>query len=400
MSLLESKPYRLFFSSLRSPESRKSYSIYINKYMKLQEITDLLAESDPRLIEQQIINFVIRMTEKGKHYSSLHNYVTAVLSFYKINDIVLNTNKISKFMPEQTRMKKDRSYTHEEIGKLLEIADERMRVIILLMASTGMRIGALPELKLRNLEKMEALYKITVYENYKQEYQTFCSHECLSAIDSYLDFRKRYGEILATDSYLIREQFDVRDQFAISCPKKTKSHTLTYKLMDLALRCGIRKKENLLEGQTSADGASLRKEVAIAHGFRKFFTTQCINSKLNPEICKKMTSLFFSSDRDAMVEEASQENIRLEEFDKLNFIPQYLKGLQARAETAIERSEIFSDELESERRLVNRNDTPIPDKATIREEYIKCGKLFCYGCPHGPYYYAYWKDENRKLKKK
>ena len=265
-------------------ESRKAYLIYLKKYMELQDITDLLAEPDSKLIEQQIINFLIRMKEKGKHYSSLHNYVTAVLSFYKINDVVLNTRKISKFMPEQSRMKKDRAYTHEEIGKLLEIADERMRVIILLMASTGMRVGALPELKLRNIEKKSDSYKITVYENYKQEYVTFCSHECRRAIDSYLDFRQRYGENLGLDSLLIREQFDVRDHFAVCYPKKTRSHTLTYKLMDLALRCGIRKKGQLLEGQTSADGASLRKDVAIAHGFRKFFTTQCINSKVDPQV--------------------------------------------------------------------------------------------------------------------
>lgn len=130
--------------------------------MELQGITDLLAEHDSRLIEQQIINFIIKMTENGKHYSSLHNYVTAVLSFYKINDVVLNTSKISKFMPEQTRMIKDRAYSHEEIGKLLQIADERMRVVILLMASTGMRIGALPELKLHNIEKKNEVLPETV----------------------------------------------------------------------------------------------------------------------------------------------------------------------------------------------------------------------------------------------
>jgi hypothetical protein len=42
----------------------------------------------------------------------------------------------------------------------------------------------------------------------------------------------------------------------------------------------------------------------------------------------------------------------------------------------------------------------IPENATIREEYIKCGKDLCEE-KHGPYYYAYWKDpESKKLKKK
>jgi hypothetical protein len=42
----------------------------------------------------------------------------------------------------------------------------------------------------------------------------------------------------------------------------------------------------------------------------------------------------------------------------------------------------------------------IPKNATIRKEYIKCGKEMC-ELKHGPYYYAYWKDpESKKLKKK
>jgi hypothetical protein len=50
--------------------------------------------------------------------------------------------------------------------------------------------------------------------------------------------RERYGEKLIEDSYLIREQFDVRDPFTISKCKKTKGNTLTRKLIDLAERSG------------------------------------------------------------------------------------------------------------------------------------------------------------------
>jgi hypothetical protein len=34
----------------------------------------------------------------------------------------------------------------------------------------------------------------------------------------------------------------------------------------------------------------------------------------------------------------------------------------------------------------------IPTNATIRKEYVKCGKNDCV-IPHGPYYYAYWKEK-------
>jgi Skp family chaperone for outer membrane proteins len=40
-----------------------------------------------------------------------------------------------------------------------------------------------------------------------------------------------------------------------------------------------------------------------------------------------------------------------------------------------------------------------PAKATIRQEYVKCGKSDCSRIKHGPYYHAYWKDDNGKLRK-
>ena len=51
-------------------------------------------------------------------------------------------------LPEQRKVKTDRAYSHSEISKLLEIADERSRVIILLMDSSGTRIGAVPFIKM------------------------------------------------------------------------------------------------------------------------------------------------------------------------------------------------------------------------------------------------------------
>src|SRR6476620_9907624 len=127
------------------------------------------------------------MKKEGKSHGAIHNYVSMILSFYKINDVILNTTKVSRFMPEQRRVKKHRGYTHEEISKMLEIADERMRVVILLLSSTGMRIGAIPPLRIKDIDEN----KITVYENAKEEYFTFITPECKNAIDSYIDMRSR-----------------------------------------------------------------------------------------------------------------------------------------------------------------------------------------------------------------
>ncbi len=44
------------------------------------------------------------------------------------------------------------------------------------------------------------------------------------------------------------------------------------------------------------------------------------------------------------------------------------------------------------------NDLDIPPNATIRQEYVKCGDPDCQNL-HGPYLYAYWK-EDKKLNKR
>ena len=47
------------------------------------------------------------------------------------------------------------TYSPDEIQQLLVKADEPARVIILLLASTGVRIGAIPGLKLKRLIKVD-----------------------------------------------------------------------------------------------------------------------------------------------------------------------------------------------------------------------------------------------------
>jgi integrase len=222
-----------------------------------------LAVTEPKLVESQLIDFIIKMKMQGKTFYAISNYVTALISYYKINDVMLNTKRITHFMPERRRTRKDRGYTHEEVGKMLEIADERMRAVILILASSGVRVGALQSITLGNLDG----YKLTVYETFSEEYFTFITAESKKAIDDYLDMRRRYGEKLSDKSVLIREQFDIRDPFQIKKPKQIGRDAIQWMITDIAKRSGVR-----------------NANVPIAHGFRKFFTTQLVNSRVNPEI--------------------------------------------------------------------------------------------------------------------
>jgi integrase len=265
--------------------TRRVYTTCLKKYFEFPGSSKFINMTDTRKIEDHITDFITSMKKEGKSFRAIYNYVSAICKYYRMKRVSLDTKHIREYLPEFKKSKKDRPYEYEEIRRLLDIADERMRTVILLLASTGMRIGAIPGLRLRNIEKVEidaatSIYKIMVYEGFKEEYITFTTPECTVAIDSYLKMRERYGEKLNTNSFVIREQFDVRDPFAISKCKEVKANTLTGKLIDLAVRAGIRQKE-LLEGKPHG---TIRNDVPIAHGFRKFFTSQLVKSDLKSEL--------------------------------------------------------------------------------------------------------------------
>ena len=41
----------------------------------------------------------------------------------------------------------------------------------------------------------------------------------------------------------------------------------------------------------------------------------------------------------------------------------------------------------------------VPPTLTYRQEEVRCGKDTCRSCPHGPYWYAYWKEDGRTRKR-
>jgi integrase len=81
-----------------------------------------------------------------------------------MNDVDLKWKKIKSFKGEFYNVVEDRPYTREEIKTLVDRAELRDKAIILLMASSGMRIGPIPELRMKDLLPIDKydLYQITV----------------------------------------------------------------------------------------------------------------------------------------------------------------------------------------------------------------------------------------------
>jgi hypothetical protein len=171
---------------LKSSYTKIAYRRNFNHFLDYIKIHDLqvLLEYNPKIIESFIIDYVrhLRDIEKLSHMS-IRVHIAAIFHFLDMNDFDLsnrNKKKIKKFLPSDESTHDDRYYTTKEISLILSKCDERSKAIILLMASTGMRVGAIHTLKIGDLEKISKynLYKIQVYANSKKDkYYTFCTTE-------------------------------------------------------------------------------------------------------------------------------------------------------------------------------------------------------------------------------
>jgi integrase len=269
-------------------------------HRKLTDVDSLLEpQSDdikrPKIIETQLIDYVMFLRNDGVGYATIQSLISPIFTFYLLNDVVLNRKKVQRYLGEYKRLVKDKAYTSEQIQTALQSADARMRMIILILSSSGCRIGALPALTLGNLTKIKLkdydLYKVTFYEGTNNEYYSFTTRECArTGIDSYLSYRQRCGEKLSfnqntnrwepEDTLLIRQSFDMNDSLQASRRVKSISlHGLRMALDIHLTRCGIRQTEHPTE-----HSKRVRKPIALANGFRKHVISTFIEAGLNHEI--------------------------------------------------------------------------------------------------------------------
>ena len=285
--------YQQFVDSLnKSKLTQQKYIQVFSYYLKwlgLGEdeantlITETLLDSpaEVRRIEDQIIRYIKYMANIQKlAHSTIQVLLYAVFNFYTINRVNLNRSYISKFIPAKKRIQRDVAYTHEQIFHLVNSStDLRQRAMVLLLASTGMRIGALPDMTIGAISKMNVkgytdhLYKLTVYEGEPEQYYTFTTFECARVLDLYLTYRERSGETLKPSSPLIREQFDCDDTFQVTRPQFVTRRAF-FAMMDKILwRSGLRTRTKRED--------RIRHEIMRSHGLRKFAITQMIKAKVD-----------------------------------------------------------------------------------------------------------------------
>jgi hypothetical protein len=183
----ESDAYSLFLYAIRSPLTRDYYlrrlRIFFNHINLLpnetmEERCNLFAVQgikDPNWAFSTIIKFLQFQKDRVQREeitgATLRNFVKSIKLFCEMSDIPITWKKITRGLPKIRRHADDRAPTIEEIQKICEYPDRRIKGIVCTMASCGIRLGAWDYLTWGNIKPIKregkvVATKIIVYADF------------------------------------------------------------------------------------------------------------------------------------------------------------------------------------------------------------------------------------------
>jgi hypothetical protein len=300
-------PYTMFKYSIRSELTRMYYERRLRTFLDFIQFEIEIKDVEIRcnhFAEKGKINInwtsthIIRFLQFQKERvenkeitaATLKNFVKSLKVFCDSADLDIPWKKITRGLPKGRQAANDRAPTLEEIQRLVEYPDRRIKAIVYTMASSGIRIGAWDYLQWKHITPISnnttgeiIAAKILVYSGDREEYYAFITPEAYNALKDWIDFRDSYGEKITGESWVMRDIWQTTNinygaKWGLAtCPKKLQSSGIK-RLLERALwEQGIR--------QSLASGVK-RHEWKAAHGFRKFYKsrTEQIMRPINVEI--------------------------------------------------------------------------------------------------------------------
>lgn len=261
-----------FLASFRSPGTRRSYHYGIQWVLGDQPDNFIrLAKRSPKRAERQLVEFV-RANRDRVASSTLANPIRAVKSFCdrKAKGNAIDWDEIEHELGKVNKVANDRGPDVKEIRKLLTMCDLKMTAVVLILASSGMRVGGFDYLRLGDVAFLEnGLLKLTIYRGEVEEYNTFASTEAADAYRAYLESRAKMGEKLTSNSPAIRDKWSYDDLMRRKKRSKSKFKPLSMTTKSIQNQLGVL----WVKSGVRKPNGDERHEFQQAHGFRKFFET-------------------------------------------------------------------------------------------------------------------------------
>ena len=118
-------------------------------------ILQIKEQKDPSWAFNCILKFLQyqkeRVAKEEITGSTLRNFIKAIKLFCEMSDIPIQWKKITRGLPNARQSANDRAPTIEEIKKLLEYPDRRIKPIVYTMISSGIRLGAWDYIKWKHI---------------------------------------------------------------------------------------------------------------------------------------------------------------------------------------------------------------------------------------------------------
>jgi integrase len=263
MNALTGNSIEAYVLGFKSDATRETYLKKLRQFLSTFNLTPdqflELAQTNPKEAEKFLIRYISQRKDEVSG-STIRGLKEAVKAFLLMNDVEngINWEKISRMMPHARKVGQDRAPTVEEVREILANCDLRMKAIILLLVSGGMRIGAFDYLRWKDVEPVklgdQEFAKVTVYRGEPEQYTTFVTPEAYRTLVEYRERRKNRGDNLTSETYLIGHE-------RVTSDKPVSSQTIKNIVIKLLWEIGMRKEHKRVQ------------EFIAVHGFRKFFET-------------------------------------------------------------------------------------------------------------------------------
>jgi len=287
-SMKYQKSLVVFHYSILSEKTKQNYDHNLERFRDYWKIKDFdsLITIDAKKSQEMLEDYVINLKNRRLRGTGIRSMIASLQAFYVSNDMIINWKKILNMIKDDRKAGNGMPYTREQLRTLFErLRTLRNRALLLFIASTGVRVGFVEELKLMHLSEMSNGCKMArIYADTKYEYVVFLTPEATDYLEKYLQDRKSKGKPIG-------------------------SNDLVFPLHPYSFSTFLGNKNQDLRGNKIDN----RYPIAVVHGIRKFFDTVLkSNNEINPNIAEKLTghsytfrldNVYFKPDNDSMFRE-------------------------------------------------------------------------------------------------
>jgi len=291
----ELDPWVLYIYSIKSPATKEKYLLRLAKFLDYIGLQGTLEDKARAFAKKGrlggtwafgcIIRFIQfqkdRFNNKEITAGTIRNYVKSIKLFCAMSDITLNWDKITRGLPKGRRYTDDRAPTLEEIKKLCEYPDRRIKAIVYTTMSSGIRVGAWDYLTWGNIRPIQeggkiVAARVVVYDGEDESYITYITPSAYRQLAEWMNYRKESGEAITDQSWIMRDLWDIQMKISrglATIPKRLTSIGVK-RLMERAIWAqGLR--SELQPGKK-------RHPFATNHSLRKYFKTRCELAGMKP----------------------------------------------------------------------------------------------------------------------